>query len=228
MDGILRVLWVSALSFVAIIIIARIMGKKQLSQLGFVDYIVGISIGSIAGAMAVDPEIPFYHFIIALVVYLVIDLALNFLTKKSMFIKKAIKGEPMILIENGKLNYDVLKKSKIDINDLLSLCRTKDCFDLNEIAYCIFETSGRISILLKSHALTVTREDLDIEKPPSALSVELVEDGEIIDKALKQYNKSQEWLLEKLKVKSKKEVKQIALATYDEENDEVIINYKND
>ena len=226
MDEILRILWTAALSFAALFVFAKLTGKKQIAQLEFIDYIMGISIGSIAAQMSVDPEIPYYHFLIAMGVYLAIDILMTVITKKSIYLRAFIKGKPLILIEDGKINYKNFKKSNLDISELLALCREKDCFELSAIAYCVFETNGKISILPTAKDSPLVSEDLKIDKPKPELSVEMVLDGKVIEHALKQENKTEQWLHKKLHIKNKKDLKEIIIASYDKAKDSFNVHYK--
>lgn len=128
MDNVLNVSLQSLMAFAILFIISKILGKKQVAQLEFSDYVVGISIGSIAAAMAVEPDIPFYHFIIAMVLFGGLDLFLTLIARKSNFLKSAIKGRPLIIIEDGKLNFKNIKKSKLDLNEIMAQCRNKGYF----------------------------------------------------------------------------------------------------
>lgn len=226
MDRILEILYTAALSFVALFVTAKIMGKKQIAQLEFTDYAIGISIGSIAAQMAIDPDIPYYHFLIAMAVYVVLDLLMTFSARKSFKLKGFLKGKPLILIDDGKLIYDNLKKSKLDINELLALCREKNFFDITEIAYCIFEINGDISILPKGENAPPTCKDLSISADEAQLSVDLIIDGHIIEKALNQIGKTEDWLCHKVGVSDTKALKQVALAIYDDKNEHLVLFYK--
>jgi uncharacterized membrane protein YcaP (DUF421 family) len=224
---VLAVLGTSLLSFAALFVIAKLMGKKQIAQLEYIDYIIGISIGSIAAQMAVDTSTPFYHYLIAMGIYLVIDIIITLVSRKSFLLKKVFKGRPILLIDDGKLLYNNLKKSKLDLNELLALCRSKNYFDINDIAFCIFENNGQISILPKSHATPLASGDMNIKKERPKLSVEFIIDGIIISEALKQTNKNKAWLLDKLNQKSAQNIQDIALASYDVQNDDIIVFFKN-
>lgn len=221
----MRVILTATSSFLALFIIAKIMGKKQIAQLEFVDYVVGISIGSIAAQMAVDSQIPQYHFLIAMALYAALDFIINLLSRKSIKIRKLLQGTPLILVYNGKLNYENLVKSKLDLNQFLSMCREKNFFDVNDIAYCIFETDGQLSILPKENASPTTCGDMNLDKEKSSLSIDFIMDGRIIENALKEAGKNKKWLLSKLGM-SEEEVKSVALASYDKKNDDVIAHYK--
>ena len=133
----------------------------------------------------------------------------------------------MTLIYEGKINYEMLKKSKIDTNDLLSMLREKGYFDVNDVAYAIFETSGELSVLPKGNQRPVVIEDIDNEKvKPSSLSNVLIVDGEISYSGLAEADKSEDWLKERLKISSDEELENVILATYDSEKDELTAHLK--
>ena len=225
MNPILRVVVFSTSSFLFLFIVTKIMGKKQIAQLSFLDYVIGISLGSIAAEMATDPERPFYHFFIAMAIYLVLDLVLTLVARKGTFLKKFLRGRPLILVEKGKINYRDLTRSKLDINDLLSLCRAKGYFDLRDVAYVIFETSGDVSILPTSRAVNAKSVDLGVTPPPPSLSKDVVEDGRIVERALEDIGKDKSWLLSRLGIEEESVI-EIALATYYEDADELIVQRK--
>ncbi|MFA6860010.1 MAG: DUF421 domain-containing protein [Clostridia bacterium] len=227
MNEILRVVINTLISFAYLFIIAKLLGKKQIAQLEFTDYVLGISIGSIAAQMTFDTEIPFYFFLIAMTIFMVLALILNYLEITPTFLKTIIKGKPHILIEDGKINYKEIKKVRFDMNDLLSLCRLKNYFDIDEIAFAILETNGQLSILPKSENKPATLEHLKIKDKKSSLSIDFIIEGKIVEKALNQAEKSKDWLYKKLNISSKNDLKNIVLATYDEENDEIIVHNKN-
>ncbi len=225
MNEILRVVLMAALSYAALLIIALVLGKKQIAQLEFIDYVAGITIGSIAAEMAFSGDVPFYHFLIAMAVYFVVDIAISFLTGKSIVLRTLLKGKPLILIEDGSLNYKNLKKSRMELSELLALCRQKDMFDISQIAFCVFETNGQLSILPKASFQPLQTGDMDVQKPKPSLSTEMVLDGQIIYAALKEKNKSKQWLLEQLGFESEEQVKQVAIASYNDSDKSLYVSH---
>lgn len=224
---VVKVILHALLAFFILFVISKILGKKQVAQLEFTDYVIGISIGSIAAQMAIDPQIPYYHFIVGMAVFGFADLLITIISRKATVLKQLFKGAPIILVDKGKLVYKNLKKSKLDINEVLAQCRTKGYFNLSDIEYCIFETSGDFSILPKSQQREIVAQDLKLPESSVSLSTELVIDGKIIKKALQKIKKDNAWLFKKLKIKSEKEIKKIMLAIYDESTKELDIHYKN-
>jgi len=229
MFGIDLIYWVlinSVVSFVYLFIISKLLGKKQIAQLEFIDYAVGISLGSIAAEMATTDK-PFYHYLIAMTIFFLLAFLIAVIGRKSTFLKRIFKGKPATLIYDGKINYKQICKSNIDINDLLSMLREKGYFDINSVAYAIFETSGELSVLPKGAQTPTVVENLkDVKIQKASLTNELVIDGKVSKSGLKELNKDEKWLYKNLNITSKKELKNIALAVYDEKSKAVVVHNK--
>ncbi len=227
MKEVSNVLYQSLIAFLVLFIVSKILGKKQVAQLEFSDYVVGISIGSIAAEMSTMNDRPFYHFIIAMVVFGGLDLSITLLARKAHFLKTIFKGRPLILISNGEIIYKNLVKSKLDIKELIALCRDKGYFNLEDIAFCIFENSGKISILPLSSARPTTAEDLNIPNEKVSLPTALVVDGKAVKKELKKLGKDEAWLYKKLEIKTKQQLKDIIIATFDQATCKINVYKKN-
>lgn len=218
----------SVSSILILFILSKLLGKKQIAQLEFIDYIIGISIGSIAAEMATDlNDKPAYYYIIAMVIFFLIDLLFTFLSRKQPFLKRLLKGRPQVLIYNGEIDYKTLKKSKLDINDLISLCRDKNYFDLNKIAYAMLEINGNISILPKSEYAPVEITNIQCKVESAKLPCYLIIDGRISYSALNEINRDKKWLLNELKIADEKQLNEIILAIYDYQTKKVTATYKN-
>lgn len=226
MIEILKLLLFSFFAVLYLFIISKIMGKKQIAQLEYIDYVMGISIGSIAAEMATDvSETPFYYYLIGMSVFLIFDLFVSFLGRKGPVLKHFFKGRPQTIIYDGKLEYNAIKKSKLDVNDVISMCREKGYFDITQIAFGVFETSGGLSVMPKSNYKQLTIEDMGIKVEKSALPCYLIIDGHISYSSLREINKDAKWLYEKAKL-DKKKLKNVLLASYNEKNDEIIVQLK--
>ena len=133
-------------SFAALFLAAKLIGHKQIAQLDFFDYITGITIGSIAAEMATELEKPWKP-LTALLIYAGITLLLSVVTNKFPRTRKYLYGTPVILMDQGKLYRDNLKKAKLDLDEFLLLCRQQGYFDLTSIQTAIFEFNGTLTIL---------------------------------------------------------------------------------
>lgn len=213
-------------SFVSLFIISKFLGKKQISELSFTDYVVGITIGSIAAEWSTDVSNPWYYYVIAMAIYFIFSFLITHYERTTLFLKKFLRGKPILIIKNGKIDYKNLKKSKLDVNDLLGMCRNKGYFNLTDVAFAIFETNGDLSILPIGTQKPTVVEDVGAKIEKSNLSKFLINDG-IIDKSyLKILNKDQTWLFKELKISSKKDLKNIILALYDEDTGQFDVHYK--
>lgn len=225
MENVLKVLVFSVSSFLFLFIVMKILGKKQIAELSFIDYVVGISIGSIAAEWSTETEEPFYHFVIAISIYCLFSLILDILERKAPF-RKFLKGEVLPIIEDGKFNYKNLKKSKLDVEDVLSMARDKDIFDIQDIAYALFETTGRLSILPKSGKSPVVAEDVRAEKPPAALTDYVIVHGKPQYKVIRELKLTVEEIFENLNIKSKRDLNNVLLASYDEKKKRFSVHWK--
>lgn len=227
-NDIMKVVYQSALAFIVLFIISKILGKKQISQLSFIDYVIGISIGSIAAEMATDSSRPYYHFIVSMIAFGLLDFFITIISRKTRVLKNIFKGKPIILINKGQIDYKMLKKSKLDLNDLMSQCRTKGFFFVSDIEYCVFETSGDLSILPVDKSRPVVSKDFDLPVKKVELQKEFILDGIVIDEELTALNKTEEWLFKQLNIKNKKDLKNILLAVYEDDMKNLTVHYKDD
>lgn len=202
----------SIVSIVVLFLLAKMLGNKQIKQLSFFDYVVGISIGSIAAEMATNKDIPQHFHIIAMLIYTLISMLVGFVSLKSIKGRRFIEGTPVVLVENGKILYKKLAKAQMTVNSLLAECRYAGYFDIADIDTAILETSGEISILPKPSAKPVTAGDMQLEVSPQKPIANVIIDGRIIPHNLFAVHKTQQWLLEKLK-ENNIEVKNVLLAT---------------
>ena len=232
MFGLSKIAWLfinSFTSFWFLFIISKILGKKQIAQLEFIDYAVGISLGSIAAEWSTTDDRPFYYFLIAMSIFLALALFVAIIGRKNTFLKRLFKGKPVTLIYEGRISSDGLTKSKIDVNDLLGMLREKGYFDPSDVAYAIFETSGKLSVLPKGSQHPVVLQDVAPQKAKQAsLTDVLIVDGAISKSGLNEIGKTTAWLLKELHANDESELKNIILATYDDEQHKLNVHYKNE
>ncbi|MBR5202088.1 MAG: DUF421 domain-containing protein [Clostridia bacterium] len=211
----LNVVLTSILSALALFIIAKIMGHKQMSQLDFFDYITGITIGSIAAELATELEKPWKP-LIAMGVYGVVAVILTLLTSKLPKTRKLINGTPTIIMNNGKLYRENMKKAKLDLTEFMVLCRQKGFFNLDDIQTAVFEYNGQLTILPKSNKRPANPEDLNISPNPEYISTEVIMDGRILEENLKRMGLDHIWLEKQIKEQGFKNAKEIFLGLCDQ------------
>lgn len=203
----------STLSFFSILILARIIGKKQLSQLTFFHYITGITLGSIAAEIAALEETPFWDGLVALIWWSLLTMLVSYIVLKSTKVRILVDDRPTILIQNGTIIKNGLKKARLHIDELAMLLRQQGVFSLDEVLYAVFEPNGELSVVKKPAKSPATKQDVkaDITIPPY-MPTELVSDGKIIMKNLIELDLTEEWLLNKLKKKNVKNIEDVYFA----------------
>ncbi|AHF05952.1 YetF domain-containing protein [Desulfitobacterium metallireducens] len=199
--------------FFSLLIFARIIGKEQISQLNFFDYVLGITIGSIAASLTTDLSSRAWPHWVGLLTWVVLGLLMELISSKWRYAAKYLEGEPAIVIMNGKIMENVLRKMKYRASEVLELLRNKGVFDLNQVDFAIIEPNGQISVLLKPEYLPLTPKDLNVKTSPSGISSELVYDGIIIEENLKPLNKDKQWLLDELKKQGINDISEVFLVT---------------
>ena len=209
------VILTSLLSVAALFVIAKLMGHKQMSQLDFFDYITGITIGSIAAELATELETPLKP-LIAMVVYGLVTVLLTLITSKLPKSRKFINGTPTILMNNGKLYRENLKKAKLDLSEFMVMCRQQGYFNLNDIQTAIFEFNGKLSILPVSNKRPANPQDLQLSPPKEYFQTELIMDGRIMQENLHRMGLSEKWLQKELSKGTYPNAKDIFLCVCDE------------
>lgn len=205
----------SVVAAFVLFVLARLMGKKQIAHLTFFDYVVGISIGSIAGALSVEKNISWIDGITSMVIWSLFPLGFSFWAAHSMWARRLLDGTPTILIQNGKIVEKNLVKAKLTINDLLEELRIKDVFNIADVEFALLETNGRISVFKKQSKQPVTNSDLKIPVDYQGLCANIIIDGKIMRNNLSLINKDEQWLLKELKKINVVSVEEVLLACYD-------------
>lgn len=219
MEDLLDIFLRTIIVLIILFFIAKMVGKKQISQLNLFDYIVGITIGSIAADISLDLEKDLMAGLVSLFLYGIIAYLISLLTMKSIKARRFFTGVPTVLVENSKIIESGLKKTKIDINELLAEARIAGYFDLDEIEYAIMEVNGNISFLPKDREKPITKKDMNLKSVDTGLTANVIIDGIYMENNMKAIGKNKKWLDHELKILGYDNYDNILLATVD-------INYK--
>lgn len=194
----LELVFSAVLSLVVLFVLTKIMGYRQISQMSFFDYVVGITIGSIAAEMATDLDLHIWQPVLAMVIYGATAIILNLVAEKSIKARRFFTGVPVVLIQNGDIIPKNLKKVHYDINDLLSDARADGYFNISDIQFAVMENTGKVSFLPASDKRPVTAQDLNFKPQKEGLLANVVMDGKIMEAHLKQVGKDEQWLKKEL------------------------------
>ena len=198
------------ISFLFLFILTRLMGKKQVAQLTYFDYIVGITIGNFAASMVVEPEIRPINAFVAVSVWGILPVVQSILSRKNLLLRRAFESKPTIIIENGKLREEELRKENLTVHNIMLLLRKGGNFKLQDIQLAILETTGDLSVMKMKNASNATVSDL-YSKPQKQPRVLIIE-GNILDGTLKEINLTKDWLMGELGNKGVTNVKEVLIA----------------
>lgn len=211
-------------SLVTLFLVTKMLGKKQVSQLSLFDYVIGISIGNFAAEMTINLESNEINGILAVIIFGLVAYIVSIATMKSIVLRRFFMGTPTVIIQNGKILEDNLRKVKFDINDMLEEVRTAGYFDLSQVEYAIMEVNGNLSILPKPEYRPLTPKDMNLKVNKEGLCANVIIDSKIMHNNLENMNKDEKWLMKELKVKGYTDTAKILLATLD--IDEKLIIYE--
>lgn len=215
---VLQVVLASLFSAVILFIIAKVIGHKQVAQLEFFDYITGITIGSIAAELATTLDKPWWKPTISMLVFGSITVALSIITRRFARSRKFINGTPTIVMNDGKLYRQNMKKAKLELSEFLLLYRQEGYFNLNDIQAAVFEYNGKLSILPISTKRPLNPEDMELNPKPEHIGTEIIMDGRVMGDNLKRKGLNDDWLRKELKKQGYKSTKEIFLGICYDDN----------
>jgi uncharacterized membrane protein YcaP (DUF421 family) len=189
------------IAFFTLLILTRIMGRKEISQMTFFNFVSGITIGAIAAVLVMDSTVSILKGFLAIVGWTVITIVLGFIDIKSKKARNMIVGQPRILIKNGKILEHELRKVRLDVDALNALLRQKNVFSVSEVEYAIFETDGKLSVMKEEPKQPLSKSDLGIKKTTPTIypiSTEVISDGRIITSNLEKLNLNTQWIEQQL------------------------------
>ncbi|WP_391205056.1 YetF domain-containing protein [Psychrobacillus sp. L4] len=203
----------TTVSFATLLLLARILGKKQLSQLTFFHYITGITIGSIASEIAAQKETPFIDGYIALIWWAILTLVMSYITLKSTKARTLVDDNPTIVIKDGEISIKSIKKARLHMDDVLMMLREQSIFSIQDVHYAVLETNGKLSVFKKVAQQEATKLDVKADVSlPTYMPSEIISDGVIVYKNLEELDLTEEWVMKKLRKQGVDSVEEVYYA----------------
>ncbi|MEL7647532.1 MAG: DUF421 domain-containing protein [Sedimentibacter sp.] len=202
-------------SYLVLLVMTRLMGKKQLSQLTFFNYVTGITIGSMAASLATDDELQFEHGIYGIILWAALTVMMEYLTLKSIRIRFWTDGRPTVLIKQGQIVKTALQKTRYNVDELNMMLRTMNIFNMEEVDYAVLENNGQLTVLKKVQYQNFERQDSGKSfKPNKNLPTQVINGGKINKDTLDEMGLDEKWLEFEIKKKGYK-LKDIFYAAID-------------
>lgn len=193
-------------AFILILVVTRILGRKAISQMTFFDFAVAITLGSITANIGIAGDNSFNTAITVLITFGFLGFFNDIFHIKSFRFNKLVNSEPIILIQDGLINDKNMRRGRVSINELNSLLRDKNVFNIAEVHYAIMESSGTLSVLSKAESKPLTPKDMQIKTLEGGLTKDIVVDGIMMRENLNSINLTEAWLLNELKLSGIKDV----------------------
>ncbi len=204
----------TVLLFAVIILVMRVMGKRQIGQLQPAELVVTILLSEVAATPMTDRNIPLLYSFISLMLLTGFELLLSFVALKNSKVRTILQGNSVEIIRNGNIDYAQIRKLRYSMDDILEALRQKDIFDISEVEYAVAETNGNLSILLKGDYRTPNAKELQVKIKDGGVPKTVIVDGELLQSGLQESELTREQVILKLK-KKKMTVDQVLLMTVD-------------
>lgn len=198
MNDILRTLIRSIMLIIGLFIITKLLGKKQLSSLSFFEYIVGITVGDIAGTLSMDPDLSLRDGIASMIVWSFVPLAISTISLRSRAFRTIVEGKSTTFIENGNIIEKNLRKEKYSLDELLEQLRKKSVFRVADVEFASLDSNGELSVLLKKAKQPLRYEDITSKISHDSPPVPVIMDGKIIKENLEKAGYNNDMFLAKL------------------------------
>jgi len=218
MDEILLIAIRTLFLYFTILVIFRLMGKREIGELSLLDLVVFIMIAEIAVTAIEDTSDPLIHTILPMILLMLVQIALAFASLKSEKVREIIDGKPSVIINKGKIDEDVMRSQRYNLDDLLTQLRERNIKNVSDVEFAILEPSGQLSVFEK--------EKSESRKPESPLSLTLIKDGVIQEDNLARIHKTNLWLRQQLRARGYRDIKKILYCSY--ENGQLHIDEKDE
>lgn len=215
---IINIILLSIGSIIALFILTKLMGYRQMSEMSMFDYINGITIGSIAAEMATSLEKDWWLPLTSMIIYALAAVLLSVISIKSMAARRIITGKPLVLMNQDIIYEKNLLKAKIDLSDVLMQCRVNGYFNLSDLQTILLEPNGQLSFLPKSDKRPVIPADMQLKPEQEFLVANVIIDGHIMEENLHHAGKDTNWLCKQMHSQNIHDIREVVLATCDMQN----------
>lgn len=216
------ILWMSVLRtiflYVFVLIMMRLMGKREIGKLSIFDLIVSFMIADITAMNLEDPTRPLVDGLVPIVTLVGLQLLLSIVLLKSRKARSYIDGNPAVIIKDGKILDSAMSKARYNLDDLLMQLREKNIPDVSDVEFAILETSGKLSVFPKTEKLPVEKGDilgLNEKLKPFKMPTPVIIEGKVQEKELKTLGLNHIWLKLELRKHGFKDFKDIYYASVD-------------
>ncbi|WP_281975733.1 DUF421 domain-containing protein [Halobacillus litoralis] len=213
--------------FSTLYFLARVLNKKLISQMTFFDFVAGITLGSMTATLTFSVNVSLGKGVFGLILFALLVLIIDVLCLKNFHLRKVFNSEPTVLMDNGKVLENGMKKVRFTVDELLIQLRKKNVFHFSDVESAVLETDGSVSVLKKAGRQTITQQDLNIIKKTAGLPQIVMIEGNVLPYSLKSMGKDESWLKNQLKQRGISDLTDVIVAQLSA-TDELYIDTKKD
>ncbi|HZH58253.1 MAG TPA: DUF421 domain-containing protein [Metabacillus sp.] len=214
------------IGFFLLFLLIRVIGRKLIDQFTPFHFISAIVLSELVGNAIYEKRVPISYILFTILLWGGLLFLVEYIGQKSLFLRRMFEGKPSMVIQNGQIDFEQLKKSRMNMNQLQSLLRQSEIFSIREVAFALIEPNGSISVLKKARYQKTTLQDFNMPPHPVYLSITLIKDGILIKEHLKEINKDEQWLKNQLLTHSIYNIEDVLFAEWLENDGLFVVRHK--
>ncbi|CAI8973415.1 putative membrane protein [Brevibacillus sp. IT-7CA2] len=223
MDNLTMVLLRTLFSYFFLLILVRLMGKRELGKLSVFDVVISIMLAEMAALAIEDVDKPALRFYLPMLLIALLEVAFAYLSLKSKKFRDTVDGSADLIIENGQIREQAMRRNRLNMDDLMVHLRQKDVKNIADVEFALLEPTGQMSVFLKEQKEKITREDLSLMMKPQVgpvsykgLPIPLILDGKVRTEALNKIGQNQLWLKREIRKYGIKDIREVSFCSIDE------------
>lgn len=217
----------TVIMYIFVVIVLRIMGKRQIGELEASELVVTIIISEIAALPITDTGVPLSGCILAILILLIMEIFISQAAYKSVLVRTVLYGKPSTFYKNGRLNQAEMEKQRFNVADLMEEIRNSGAVSLNQVDYIVMETNGKVSVVLNAESNPLTPSDMNVRPKPLYMNYIIIDNGNLITQNMKRFGLNEEWLYAQLKENGIKRINDVFYLSFEESTGNVVIIPKN-
>lgn len=198
-----------------LVLLLRLMGKRQLGDLELSELIVTVLVSQVAATPITDPDKPLWYGIVPVVTLLGMELALSFLMAKNVKFRAILAGQPALLIVHGRIDQGQMRRNRFTPDELAEALRNEGVLDMNAVDYAILETDGRLNVILAPENRPVTAGQMKLTQEDTGYPMIVINNGRVMENNLRLLGRDMNWLNAQLKAQGLKSPRQVYMMTTD-------------
>ena len=218
----------SIVIYIFVLVVIRLMGKRQVGEMQPFEFVITLIIADLACIPMAELAVPLVHGIVPIFSLLLLHFLICFLSRKSMKIRYLITGRPAIVVDGNGIDYKELKKLNMTLDDLIEAMRGCEVYNIEDIAYAIIETNGKMCVIKKAEVEPPTKQELELEITPNTLPVNIIMDGALMKENVKLTGIDETFIFKCLKKANVDKIKDVLIFTLDNQGNCFIQGKKTD